>query len=267
MLERLNRALEMVETNTTEPVDATAMARVTLTSEHHFRRMFATLAGMPLAEYVRRRRLTLAGAEVLHGSRTLLEIAVGHGYGSTEAFSRAFRAMHGVSPGQARRTGAELSFQPRMTFRLTIEGSDTVQYRIVEKGAFRIVGPKARVPIIHLGRNTVLEEFVRGLDEQVWRQIEELSDQEPSGVLAVTMPLSVDRQQGDEVDYYQAAATSVQGAKGMETLEVSAGTWVVFPTLGPLSEHPESLQRLWANAYGQWFPTNPAYRPCRGRKC
>lgn len=264
MLERLNKALEMVETNTTEPVDATAMARVTLTSEHHFRRMFATLAGMPLAEYVRRRRLTLAGAEVLHGSRTLLEIAVGHGYGSTEAFSRAFRAMHGVSPGQARRTGAELSFQPRMTFRLTIEGSDTVQYRIVEKGAFRIVGPKVRVPIIHLGRNTVLEEFVRGLGEQVWRQIEELSDQEPSGVLAVTMPLSVDRQQGDEVDYYQAAATSVQGAKGMETLEVSAGTWVVFPTSGPLSEHPESLQRLWANAYGQWFPTNPAYRAVPG---
>src|SRR5699024_221895 len=81
VLERRNRALEMVETTTTEPVDATAMARVTLTSEHHFRRMFATLAGMPLAEYVRRRRLTLAGAEVLHGSRTLLEIAVGHGYG------------------------------------------------------------------------------------------------------------------------------------------------------------------------------------------
>src|SRR5690625_2550405 len=118
----------MVETNTTEPVDATAMARVTLTSEHHFRRMFATLAGMPLAEYVRRRRLTLAGAEVLHGSRTLLEIAVGHGYGSTEAFSRAFRAMHGVSPGQARRTGAVVSFQLRITFSRCVQGLHPVHY-------------------------------------------------------------------------------------------------------------------------------------------
>src|SRR5699024_11389676 len=112
----------------------------------------AALGGMPLGEDGRRGRVTLAGAEALHGRRTLLEIAVGHGYGSTEAFSRAFRAMHGVSPGQARRTGAELSFQPRMTFRLTIEGSDTVQYRIVEKGAFRFVGTQVRVPMSHLGR-------------------------------------------------------------------------------------------------------------------
>lgn len=67
-----------------------------------------------------------------------------------------------------------------------------------------------------------------------------------------------------EVDHYQAAATSAQGAKGMETLEVSAGTWVVFPTSGPLSEHPQSLQHLWVNAYGQWFPTNPACRAVPG---
>lgn len=264
MLDRLNQALEMVEDRTAEPVDAAAMARVALTSEHHLRRMFATLAGMPLAEYVRRRRLTLAGAEVVGGNRTLLEIAVEHGYGSTEAFSRAFRAMHGISPGQARRTGAVLSFQPRMAFRLTIEGSETVQYRIVDKGAFRIVGPKARVPIIHLGRNTAMENFIRGLDKQVWGQIAELSDQEPAGVLGVTMPLGPDREEGSEVDYYQGAATSAHGAQGMETLEVPASTWVVFPTSGPVSEHPQSLQRLWADAYGQWFPANPAYRSVPG---
>ncbi|WP_017576300.1 AraC family transcriptional regulator [Nocardiopsis kunsanensis] len=264
MLERLNKALELVEVRTTEPVDAAAMARVALTSGHHLRRMFAALAGMPLAEYVRRRRLTLAGSEVVGGSRTLLEIAVEHGYSSTEAFSRAFRAMHGISPGQARRTGAVLSFQPRMAFRLTVEGSETMQYRIVDKGDFRIVGPRARVPIVHLGRNTAMEDFVRGLDKQLRRRIAELSDQEPAGVLGVTMPLGPDREEGNEIDYYQGAATSAPGAQGMETLEVSAGTWVVFPTSGPVSEHPRSLQRLWADAYGQWFPANPAYRTVPG---
>ncbi|WP_046469964.1 helix-turn-helix domain-containing protein [Allosalinactinospora lopnorensis] len=264
MLDRLNQALEMVEEDTGEPVDAAAMARVALTSEHHFRRLFAALSGMPLAEYVRRRRLTLAGAEVVGGSDTLLDIAVRYGYGSAEAFARAFRAMHGVAPGEARRTGAVLSSQPRMAFRLTVEGRTTVQYRIVEKGAFRLVGPRTRVPIVYEGRNTAMEEFVTGLGEETLARIGELSDQEPRGVLGVTAAFSPDREEGSEIDYYQAAATSARGAEGMETLEVPAGVWAVFPRSAPSSECPQALQRIWADVFGQWFPANPAYRATEG---
>ncbi len=96
---------------------------------------------MPLSQYIRRRRLTVAGAEVLAGERTLLEIAVRYGYGSGEAFARAFRAVHGVGPGEARRTGAALSPQPRMTFRLIIDGSSSMRYRVVYKPKFKVSGP------------------------------------------------------------------------------------------------------------------------------
>lgn len=260
MLDRLNRALERVEEDTRAPVDVAEMARVALTSEHHLRRLFSALAGMPLSRYVRRRRLTLAGAEVLGSDDSLLEIAVRYGYGSAEAFARAFRAMHGVGPGQARRDGAVLSSQPRMTFRLTIEGSTTMRYRIVDKEPFRLVGPKTRVPIIHEGPNPAVEEFLRGLDEQVWRRLEELSDQDPRGALGVTVALSSEREEGTEIDYYQAAATSAPGAEGMSTLEVPASTWVVLPEAVPVEDFPQGLQRMWADAFGQWFPANPAYR-------
>nr|AJW65397.1 AraC regulator [Nocardiopsis sp. CMB-M0232] len=146
MLDRLNKALEHVEEDPGRPVDVAAMARTALTSEHHLRRMFAALAGMPLSEYVRRRRLTLAGAEVLEGRRTLLDIAVGYGYSSAEAFNRAFRAVHGITPGQARRTGATLVSQSRLAFHLTIEGSTTMRYRILDKDAFSLVGLGTRIP-------------------------------------------------------------------------------------------------------------------------
>ncbi|WP_017568934.1 helix-turn-helix domain-containing protein [Nocardiopsis halotolerans] len=264
MLDRLNRALEKVEEDTRAPVDVAEMARTALTSEHHLRRLFSVLSGMPLSEYVRRRRLTLAGAEVLRGEEGLLDIAVRYGYGSAEAFARAFRAMHGVGPGEARRTGAVLNSQPRMTFRLTVEGSTTMRYRIVEKEAFRLVGARARVPIVHEGRNPVMEDFVRGLDQGVRERIGELSDQEPRGLLGVTVALSPDRGEGSEIDYYQAAATSARGAEGMDVLEVPAGTWVVFPKSVPVEEVPEGLQRMWADAFGHWFPSNPAYRATEG---
>lgn len=82
MLEKLNQAMEYVESRLGQEIEAAELARIAMTSEYHFRRMFSALAGMPLSEYVRRRRLTLAGAEVLSGERTLLEVAVRHGYSS-----------------------------------------------------------------------------------------------------------------------------------------------------------------------------------------
>lgn len=263
MLERLNEALEQVEHDPGEPVDVAAMARTMLVSEHHLRRMFSVLAGMPLSEYVRRRRLTLAGAEVIEGRRTLLDIAVRYGYTSAEAFGRAFGAVHGISPGQARRSGAALASQSRLTFHLRIEGNTTMRYRIVEKDAFRIIGPKARVPLVYEGVNEPMVEFVKGIDEATHEKIHELSDQEPHGTLGVTFTLEPGRGEGDDVDYYQAAATSVaEVPEGMECLEVPAGPWVVFPF--ERFAFPEAIQRIWVYAFSEWFPSNPAYQHVHG---
>lgn len=124
-LEQWNEALRLVEENLAGEIDVAALARVAHTSEHHFRRMFSTLAGLPISEYVRRRRLTQATAEIVDGRASVLEVATTYGYVSADAFSRAFKAMHGMTPSQARRPGAVLRSQPRMSFHLTIKGQAT----------------------------------------------------------------------------------------------------------------------------------------------
>ncbi|MFY7068135.1 AraC family transcriptional regulator [Nocardiopsis changdeensis] len=262
MLEALNRALDLVEEDTSRPVDVARMARAALTSEHHLRRMFTSLAGMPLSEYVRRRRLTLAAVEVAQGDATLLDIAVRYGYGSAEAFARAFRALHGVGPGQARRTGAVLTSQPRMTFRLTVEGGTAVRYRIVEKEAFRLVGYRARVPLVHEGVNPDMDAFVRGLGETAWERLAALSDGEPGGVVSAVDNIEPERAEGSLLDYYQAAVSTAPAPEGMDVLEVAAGTWVVFPFED--APFPEGIQRVWVDAYGQWFPSHPTHRTAPG---
>ncbi len=86
MLERLNEAMEYIESHLGERIEVADLARTATTSEYHFRRMFSALAGVPLAEYIRRRRMTVAGAEVLgHPDRTLLEVAVRYGYDTGRA--------------------------------------------------------------------------------------------------------------------------------------------------------------------------------------
>ncbi|TXS67010.1 AraC family transcriptional regulator [Streptomyces sp. sk2.1] len=260
MLEKLNQAMEHIEDRLDRRIEVTELARIAMTSEYHFRRMFSALAGMPLSEYVRRRRLTLAGAEVLTGERTLLEIAVRYGYSSGEAFARAFRAMHGVGPGEARRAGAALRSQPRMSFRLVVEGSSSMQYRIVEKGEFRVVGKRARVPLVHEGMNPAIAEFIRGIGKETTGRIAALSDQQPEGIVGVSDKLDESRAEGTELDYYHGVVTGAEVPDDLDALVVPAGSWAVFENSGPF---PQALQYLWRDVFTQWFPSNP-YRSRTG---
>ncbi|MEV8590185.1 AraC family transcriptional regulator [Streptomyces sp. NPDC051180] len=259
MLERLNEALDHVEEHLRGDLDPAVLARIATTSEYHFRRLFSALAGMPLSEYVRRRRLTVAGAEVLAGERTLLEIAVRYGYGSGEAFARAFRAVHGVGPGEARRTGAALRSQPRMSFRLVVEGNSTMRYRVVEKEAFRIVGRGARVPLVHEGENPAIAAHIRSIGQEALDRLALLSDGRPAGVISAVTHLTESREEGAELDYWHGAVSAAPVPAEFDALDVPAGTWAVFEDDGPF---PQSLQYLWRDVFTQWFPSNPyASRP------
>ncbi|MYR40190.1 helix-turn-helix domain-containing protein [Streptomyces sp. SID4944] len=265
MLERLNEAMEYIESHLGERIEVADLARTAMTSEYHFRRMFSALAGVPLAEYIRRRRMTVAGAEVLgHPDRTLLEVAVRYGYDTGEGFARAFRAVHGIGPGEARRTGAVLRSQQRLTFRLVVEGSSAMNYRLVEKGEFRVVGRKARVPLIHEGPNPAIAEFIRSIGREELKRIAALSDQEPTGLVGVSDKLDPSRAEGTELDYYHGVVRGPEPSdegpeEGLDSLPVPAGTWAVFTNDG---EFPQALQYLWRDVFTQWFPSNPyASRP------
>ncbi|MEV0216658.1 AraC family transcriptional regulator [Micromonospora sp. NPDC050695] len=254
MLERLNEAMAHIERHLDQQIEVAELARIALTSEYHFRRLFSALAGIPLSEYIRRRRLTVASADVLAGERTLLDIAVRYGYGSAEAFARAFHAVHGVGPGEARRTGATLRAQPRMSFRLTVEGSGSMEYRIVGKEAFTLVGRKARVPLVHEGMNPAIVAFIRSIDRDTVERIEALSDQEPSGIVNVSANLADGREEGSELDYWHGVVTGGTPPQDLDALPVPAGTWAVFTTSGAF---PQAVQYLWRDVFTQWFPSNP----------
>lgn len=253
-MERLNDAMALIEQQLEGEVDVRRASQIALMSEHHFRRMFSTLAGIPLSDYVRRRRMTIAAASVVSGAEALQDLAVRFGYESADAFSRAFRAVHGVGPAAARRPGVVLRSQARLTFTITIEGSTTMDYRIVEKEAFTLAGYRTRIPLVHEGVNPVAAEFVEKIDDEQWTRIADLSDQEPGGVLSVHDAISPSREEGTEVEYYVAAATSKPVPDGFDGLEVPASTWLVLESSGAF---PAALQNLWPRAFREWFPANP----------
>ena len=255
MIAILNRVVGYVEDHLTEDVDVSDLARSLGTTEYHMRRMFSSLAGMPLSEYIRRRRMSVAAADVVGGG-DLLGIAVRYGYGSTEAFGRAFRAVHGVSPGDVRRDGGPLRTQPQLRFRLTVEGNTPMDTRIAELPDLRLVGHAARVPLIHEGVNPHIQAHIASLPADEHLRLKALSSAEPAGLLQVSADVDPDYTEGSELTYLHGVAVgeATTVPDDLDVIEVPAGSWAVFRTSGP---YPAALQSTWAATAADWFPSNP----------
>ncbi|WP_101525899.1 AraC family transcriptional regulator [Nocardioides houyundeii] len=258
MIAALNHAVDEIESHlAADPsasVDVGGLATRLGTTEHHLRRMFSSLAAMPLSEYVRRRRMSLAAADLTEPNDDLLTVAVRYGYGSAEAFGRAFRAVHGASPGDVRRCGGPLRTQPRIRFHLTVEGSIPMDTRIILLPALRLVGHATRVPLTHQGVNPHIAEHVAAIPAEETMRLKALNDTEPAGVLAVSDDLDPDRAEGSELTYLHGVATTGTPPDGLDVIDVPVGTWAVFRTEGP---HPQALQDAWAATATTWFPSQP----------
>lgn len=255
MIAHLNRIVELIEDRLDEEIDIARLTRDLGTTEYHLRRMFSSLAGMPLSEYIRRRRMSIAAADLV-GDDDLLTIAVRYGYGSVEAFGRAFRAVHGVGPADVRRDGGPLRVQPQLRFRLTVEGNVPMETRIIDRSAFRLIGHSARVPLIHEGANPHIQAHIASLPVAEHERLRAMSTTEPSGLLQVTADVDPDYAEGSELTYLHGVAVDGETAvpDDLDAIDVAAGTWAVFRTSGP---YPAALQSTWAATATDWFPSNP----------
>jgi AraC family transcriptional regulator len=254
LLKNMNSAIEYIENNLTDDIDYTEVAKKAFCSEYHFKRMFSFLAGITLSEYIRRRRLTLAAFELQNSSLRIIDIAVKYGYRSPDSFTRAFQKLHGSTPTAVRENQPALKAYPRMTFHLSIKGGSEMNYRIVEKDAFHIVGMMKRVPIVFEGVNPAITEMWKTLDEEKIKMLKHLSNVEPFGIVQASTNFSEDRM--DEkggLDHYIGVATTKETPEAFTDLEVPALTWAVFESVGPF---PQTLQETWGRIYSEWFPSS-----------
>lgn len=248
-LELLNQALDYVEDKLDGEVEYERAAQIACCSTYHFQRMFSYIAGVPLSEYIRRRRLTKAAFDLQSGLK-VLEVALRYGYESPTAFNRAFQQVHGISPSAAQKEGTALKAYPRISFSISIKGAVEMEYRIVTKESFRIVGVKAQL-------EKDVEESFR-IVPQLWQQIAlngqmgqliPLMNQEPTGVLGVSACMD----DLDKWEYYIAVASNAEVPDGMAEYVVPACTWAVFSGQGT---NPHAIQDLEKRIITEWLPTS-----------
>lgn len=253
-LSSMNNAMVYIEEHLTEDIDYSEVSKIAYCSEYHFKRMFSFLSGISLSEYIRRRRLTLAALDLKDRDLRIIDVAVKYGYNSADSFSRAFHSLHGILPSEARSENTQLKAYPRMTFQLSIQGGCEMNYRIVEKEAFKLVGFKKRVPVIFKGVNPEIAKMTELLTPEVIKQLKVISNVEPTGIISASTNFSEGRmEERGELDHYIGVATSSDETAELDVLKIEASTWAVFESIGPF---PETLQNVWGRIYSEWFPSS-----------
>lgn len=139
-LNGMNKVMCYIEENLTNQIRHESLAGIACCSVYEFSRVFSFLTGMPVSEYIRRRRLSQAVFDIRAGEEKIVDIALKYGYESQTAFARAFKELHGVAPLSARKTGVFLKNYPPMAFSLTMKGADVINFRIEKRESFQIVG-------------------------------------------------------------------------------------------------------------------------------
>ncbi len=138
----MQNAIDYIEENLTEEIDYEKVAAESFSSSYHFQRVFSILCGYTLGEYIRMRRLSLAGAELATGKEKVIDVALKYGYDSPDSFAKAFQKFHGITPSQARADGTMLKSFSRLLIKISLEGGSTMNYRIEEKDEMILTGYK-----------------------------------------------------------------------------------------------------------------------------
>ena len=247
-IDHLNQAIDYLEEHISEEISYEEAARIAGCSAFHFQRMFTYLAGAPLSEYIRRRRMSLAAVDLRSGDEKIIDIALKYGYSSPTAFNRAFQGVHGVSPSAARKGGCSLKSYPPIRFKIIIKGVEEMNYRIEERGPIRILGVSQPLHRdMEQNFSIVPEMWGRAAQDGTIPRLAAIMDGQPMGLLGVCAGGSAEQWR-----YFIAVASSAPAGEGLEEYLIPACTWAVFPGAGTNL----AIQELERRVITEWLPTS-----------
>ncbi|MDF2632980.1 MAG: AraC family transcriptional regulator [Caproiciproducens sp.] len=248
-IQGMQSAIDHMEAHLLEPADFDDVAKTAGSSTFHFMRMFNMLTGFTVGEYIRNRRLTLAGQELALSDAKIVDIALKYGYETHESFTKAFQRFHGISPSVAREAGTNLKSIGKLSIQVILKGEKTLNYKLIEKDAFTVVGKKTMVSNKNGENFKIIPKFIESCNEDGTCETLEKKCVDDMGVMGICANF-----QKDCFDYYMAVTyAGDEILAGMETLYIPKLTWVVFEAIGPM---PDAIQDVWKRIFSEWFPTN-----------
>ncbi|MEC1260136.1 AraC family transcriptional regulator [Bacillus swezeyi] len=248
ILNRLAESIDYIEKHLDQHLRHEDIAKIAYCSKFHFQRMFYMLTGVTLADYIRKRRLTVAAQELAASDVKVIDVALKYGYNTPESFSKAFSRLHGMSPSQAREEGGTLKAFPRLSFQIRIKGVEDMKYKVIEKESFQIIGKALEVTVKDGQNQTAIPAFWDELNQNGFTDsLQPYAG--PLGFLGVCMDFN---DQADTFNYcIGIEKTTADLPEGCIVKEIPAATWAVFEAVGPVDQ---AVHQTWDRIFSEWFP-------------
>ncbi len=253
----IQNAINYIEEHLTEEIDYEIVAKEAACSSFYLQRIFSILCGMTLGDYIRNRRLTLAGNELSAADDKVIDIALKYGYESPESFTRAFSRFHGVTPSEAKKDGSKLKSFSRLSVKITLSGGNIMDYKIIEKEAFDII-EKVEAHTVEDSKNakSIPDFWTRSHNDGTVKKLLDTTTDRTYifGVCYGNLP-----ENAKTFDYSIAAKCNDNTVvpEGFRKNTIPARTWAVFECKGAM---PNAMQDMWHKIVSEFFPTS-GYQP------
>ena len=256
----IQHAIAYIENHLIEEINYEEVAKHVHISGYEFHRAFRFLTGITPTAYIRNRRLSLAGLEIMETDAKITDIALKYGYETPESFTKAFTRFHGLSPRSAREDHAKLVFFNPLTIKITVEGGKSMDYRIAQTKSQRFLAIVKNFPnsIINDDDNHDIPDFWDECNQKNW--IVQLCNLRPEGKRNVYGLCSPTKEGMDTFEYGIGILIDEDTAPfnlaememaGYRIWDVMPGTYVVFDCIG---RDGNCISQTWEKFYREFLP-------------
>ncbi|MDE6706432.1 MAG: AraC family transcriptional regulator [Oscillospiraceae bacterium] len=253
----IQKAIDYIENHLTEKLDYTKIAEQAICSPYYFQKIFVILCGMTVGEYIRNRKLTLAGNELITTDIKIIDLALKYGYEFPESFTRAFTNFHGVTPSEARKKNSQLKSFSRLKVQIILKGGNSMDYKISSKKSFTVLEKIEQHMVVGEKNINTIPAF--------WEKSRH------DGTIATLLKHAIDNSfifgicygsghtDCEQFDYSIAVACAPDtiAPDGYRINTIPARTWVILECTGAM---PDAIQQLWHELCTEFFPTSN-YQP------
>lgn len=249
--------INYIEENIYNEINYEEVAKIMGVSVFHFQRLFSFLTGIPVAEYIRCRKMTLAGFDIQKSNEKIIDIAFKYRYESHSSFSRAFQLFHGVTPSAVREEGVSIRVYPPIHLHLTIQGKDAITFRIERTDPYQLFGKDdIIVPMEH----KYALDFIKEYGDMVVKN----GSHAAVNIAAGYPPDDKHPFHLLHGIYFKDKDSKTHFMYGWEkpehkindcftVIDIPKTTWAVFTYYG---EHMEGLPKIWTYIYTSWIYTS-----------
>ncbi|MGM9948338.1 AraC family transcriptional regulator [Floccifex sp.] len=247
----IGNSIQFIEEHITENISVEDIAKEAGVSSFYFQKGFSMLCGFSVSEYIRNRRLALAGNDLLITDEKIIDIALKYGYESPDSFAKAFSRFHGLSPSSVRKDEVLLKTFAPLKIKITCEGGYIMDYKIVKKDAFTVIA----------NAKTFSYEKAKEEVPQFWQEhFQTGMGQYICGELGINMDLEMGQESFEYLiaDFYDSQK---EVSENLVIKTIPSFDWAIFPCKGAM---PDALQEVNTKIYTEWLPALKDYEFAAG---